>query len=69
MNTSPLQFPRTPLAALAGALPTATYTVDLDAPTVGKWQYAFGGAGGTRTNASTLGAIGSAGFDDRDAQF
>ncbi len=47
----------------------ADYTIDLNAPTVDKWQYAFGGAGGTRTSASTFGAVGSDGFDDRDAQF
>lgn len=57
-------------AALLQASGQATlYTVDLNAPTVDKWQYPFGGSGGTRTSGSTFGAVGSAGFDDRDAQF
>ncbi|MHA3774261.1 hypothetical protein ACXR0O_22265 [Verrucomicrobiota bacterium sgz303538] len=46
------------------------YTLDLDAPTIDKWQYPFGGTGATRASASTFGAVGvGGGFDDRDAEF
>ncbi len=45
------------------------YTLDLVAPTIDKWIYPFASnGGGPRPSGSSFGAIGSAGFDDRDAQ-
>jgi hypothetical protein len=39
-------------------------------PARDRWNYGFGGSGSwTRPTASTFGAIGLAGFDDRDGQF
>jgi hypothetical protein len=44
--------------------------VNLDEPSIDKNGYPFSpNGGGPRTSAFTFGAIGSVGFDDRDAQF
>jgi hypothetical protein len=43
--------------------------LNLTAPTIDKWMYPFGFGGATKTPASTFAAVGSEGFDDRDAQF
>lgn len=42
----------------------ATATVSLD-----RWMYPFAFTGGTRDLAPTFGAVGTPGFDNRDAQF
>lgn len=45
----------------------ANFTIDLDAPTIDKWVYPFGGDG-NRANAPIFGAVGTDGFDNRDGQ-
>jgi hypothetical protein len=57
-------------AASACAASAQNYAIDLNAPSIDKWIYPFAPNGGaTRTSGPTFGAVGSAGFDDRDAQY
>jgi hypothetical protein len=56
------------LGSIAG-MSAQVLNVDIDTPSMDKWMYPFGQGGGPRDTASTFGAVGSAGFDDRDAQF
>jgi len=58
------------LGACACAASAQNYIIDLNAPSIDKWIYPFAPNGGaTRTSGPTFGAVGSAGFDDRDAQY
>ena len=54
----------TPALAQSGPI-----TVAFDQPDRDRWNYPFSATPGTRTTASIFGAVGLAGFDDRDAQF
>ncbi len=63
-------------AVCAAGLLSLTFTPPLQAdnadflePTLDRWNYPFNSTPGTRSAASTFGAVGAAGFDDRDAQF
>ena len=59
------------LSLTAEAAPTAAqpFVVQLDAPTLDRWNYPFNASPGFRTSASTFGAPNDPLFDDRDAQF
>jgi hypothetical protein len=52
------------LCGIAGASNAATISVGLD-----RWMYPFAFTGGTRNLSPTFGAVGTPGFDNRDAQF
>lgn len=52
------------LCGISGALKAATISVGLD-----RWMYPFAFTGGTRDLSPTFGAVGTPGFDNRDAQF
>jgi hypothetical protein len=52
------------LLAVAPSANAATASVALD-----RWMYPFAFTGGTRDLSPTFGAVGTAGFDNRDAQF
>lgn len=58
---------------LALAIPAASgaqiVDVQLTQPDLDRWNYPFNASPGVRTAASTFGALGLDGFDDRDAQF
>lgn len=62
------------LLAIAAGVSTASaqqnYSLNLLKPTMDKWIYPFAQSdnGGSRGTSSSFGAIGEAGFDDRDAQ-
>lgn len=64
---------RTATALLAAAIASpmlAQTTTDYSQPTFDRWNYPFNFTPGTRTAASTFGAVGIPfAFDDRDAQF
>jgi hypothetical protein len=49
---------------MAGVADAATISVGLD-----RWMYPFSFTGGTRNLSPTFGAVGTPGFDNRDAQF
>ncbi|NRA58821.1 MAG: hypothetical protein HRU13_11970, partial [Phycisphaerales bacterium] len=58
------------LAVTCGALAqSGPISLSFDEPVLDRWMYPFSGTPGTRVNASTFGALGIDGFDDRDAQF
>jgi hypothetical protein len=52
------------LLCMAGAADADTISVGLD-----RWMYPFAFTGGTRNLSPTFGAVGTPGFDNRDAQF
>jgi hypothetical protein len=52
------------LLAMAGAADAETINIGLD-----RWMYPFSFTGGTRNLSPTFGAVGTPGFDNRDAQF
>lgn len=58
-------------AALSFSPPARADTASLPLPALDRWMYPFDGtgSGGARGTASTFGAVGNAGFDNRDAQF
>lgn len=41
----------------------------VEEPSADRWMYPFNSTPGTRPSASVFGAVGTAGFDDRDGQF
>lgn len=45
-----------------------TVTASYPSPTIDRWIYPFGDFSGSRPTASVFGALGLAGFDDRDGQ-
>jgi len=51
---------------MATANAVADFTIDQ--PTADRWMYPFNSTPGTRPAASAFGAVGEAGFDDRDGQ-
>ncbi|MFG0283975.1 MAG: GC-type dockerin domain-anchored protein [Phycisphaerales bacterium JB039] len=57
------------VVAAAGAAQAGPIDVSYQAPSLDRWMYPFGTTPGTETIASTFGALGLVGFDDRDAQF
>jgi len=60
------------IAAMAASFMTqlaSAIQVDYQEPTLDRWMYPFNATNGERNAASIFGAVGSAGFDDRDAQF
>jgi hypothetical protein len=56
-------------AAALAAVPATAGAATIAAPSLDRWMYPFSATPGSRTTASTFGAIGEDGFDDRDAQF
>jgi hypothetical protein len=52
------------LLSIAGVSDAETISVGLD-----RWMYPFAFTGGTRNLSPTFGAVGTPGFDNRDAQF
>ena len=52
------------LVCVAGLSEAAEISVGLD-----RWMYPFAFTGGTRNLSPTFGAVGTPGFDNRDAQF
>jgi hypothetical protein len=55
-------------SALAGST-SGPVEVELDQPSLDRWFYPFNGTPGSRASSPAFGALGLAGFDDRDAQF
>jgi len=55
-------------ASLTATAQTGPVTAAYDAPDRDRWNYPFNLTPGVRANASTFGAVGIDGFDDRDAQ-
>jgi len=47
--------------------PATAFTIEQ--PSADRWMYPFNATPGTRPAASVFGAVGAAGFDDRDGQF
>jgi hypothetical protein len=64
-------FTRLGIAFLAGFLLSIAGVSDAETITVGldRWMYPFAFTGGTRNLSPTFGAVGTPGFDNRDAQF
>lgn len=64
-------IPLTPLTVLvvAGAAAAGPIEAEFPLPHLDRWMYPFGATPGVETQASVFGAVGLAGFDDRDAQF
>lgn len=56
---------------LAGMLATPSRgdIVSALSPDIDRWNYPFNGTPATRTTAATFGAVGSDGFDNRDAEY
>ncbi len=72
MNASHLLRPAVALlASSVVAFPVLAQptSASWETPTLDIWMYPFASSGGTRTVASTFGAVGLEGFDDRDGQF
>jgi hypothetical protein len=57
------------LTLVSGSVSAQVITVNLNAPTLDRWMYAFNSTPGLENSIPTFGAILIDGFDDRDAQF
>ena len=55
--------------SLAGVCIAETVQVDYSSPSLDRWMYPFNFTPGTRSTASTFGALGEPDFDNRDGQF
>ncbi|MEO1278803.1 MAG: GC-type dockerin domain-anchored protein [Planctomycetota bacterium] len=69
MNRATLPAAAVLALSCGAAAQTGPISLSFDEPVLDRWNYPFSGTPGTRVNASTFGALGVDGFDDRDAQF
>ncbi len=69
MNRAILPMAAVLALSCGAAAQTGPIRVSFDEPQRDRWNYPFSGTPGVRTSATTFGALGIEGFDDRDAQF